>query len=298
MPSTNRSLGWLRDYPDVRDLNSTSKTVPTKLAAVGQPSVSEMLAKIPQVSGLPLTVNLSRWCSPIKDQGGIGSCTSNAGAALYEYFERKTYGKSTNLSRLFLYKTTRRLSFLEGDSGAYLRSTMGALSVFGAPPESYYPYIEANFDQEPDPFCYSLAQSFQAMTYYRVDTPGMTGATLLTNIKTNISKGLPMIFGFTVFNSYSQTETNGGCFVYPTQGDYIVGGHAVMAMGYDDNKKMRNTNPGGVETTGALMIQNSWGTGWGQSGFGWIPYQYITAGMATDWWSLIKGEWVDLGVFT
>lgn len=298
MPSTFHSLGWLRDYPDVRDLHIESTTVPSKLALAGQPSVSEMLAKIPTTPALSPNCNLSRWCPPIKDQGGIGSCTSNAAAALYEYFEIKNYGKSTSLSRLFLYKVTRQLSFLQGDSGAYLRTTMGALSTFGAPPEAYYPYIEANFDNDPDAFSFALAQSYQALTYYRVDPPGTTGSTLLTNIKTNISKGLPMIFGFTVFNSYSQTNTNGGCFVYPAPGDTISGGHAVMAMGYDDNKVIRNTNPGGIQTTGAIMIQNSWGTGWGQSGFGWIPYQYITSGMATDWWSLIKGEWVDLGVFT
>lgn len=292
-----RKLGWLRDYPDARDLTSESTTIPSKLAAVGEPSVSEMLNRIPTPSKLASSINLSQWCSPVKDQGSLGSCTANAGASMVEYFERKTYGKSLDLSRLFLYKTTRKLAFLEGDVGAYLRSTMGALAIFGAPPESYYPYIEESFDDEPSPFAYSLAQSFQALSYYRVDGPGVTGASLLAAVKTNLAKSLPMMFGFTVFSSYLQTGTNGGCFVYPTNSEVIVGGHAVLAVGYDDTKTMKNTNPGGVTTTGAIRVQNSWGTGWGSGGYGWIPYRYITENMATDWWSLIRSEWVDTNRF-
>jgi C1A family cysteine protease len=73
--------------------------------------------------------------------------------------------------------------------------------------------------------------------------------------------------------------------------------YKIDEAGYDDNLKIKNTNVGGIETTGALLIRNSWGTGWGSAGYGWLPYKYVLDGLATDWWSLIKNEWIDTGQF-
>ncbi|MEB3169272.1 MAG: C1 family peptidase, partial [Synechococcaceae cyanobacterium] len=84
---------------------------------------------------------------------------------------------------------------------------------------------------------------------------------------------------------------------YPTPGERVLGGHAIDAVGYDDNLKIKNTNGGATETTGALLIRNSWGTQWGSGGYGWLPYQYVLSGLATDWWSLLKNEWIDTGNF-
>ena len=86
---------------------------------------------------------------------------------------------------------------------------------------------------------------------------------------------------------------------YPTRplGRRFSGGHAVDAVGYDDKMKIKNTNPGAKETVGALLIRNSWGTGWGSGGYGWLPYEYVMKGLAVDWWSLLKNEWVDTGIF-
>ena len=294
-------MGWLPDYPDFRDYTADQNKISSSLKQFGQgDSVKAMLAKSgvakPAKLTVPASVDLRPWFSPIENQESIGSCTAHAGIGIVEYFERRAFGKHTDASRLFLYKATRNLLHWTGDTGAFLRSTMGAMVLFGLPPEEYLPYVVADYDKEPSAFCYAFAQNFQAISYYRLDPTGTTKDALLTQIKANLSAGLPSMFGFTVYNSISQAAKTGK-IPYPTAGEKIAGGHAIDAVGYDDTMKIKNTNPGAVETKGALLIRNSWGTGWGEAGYGWLPYDYVLKGLAVDWWSLLKNEWIDTGEF-
>ena len=281
-------MGWLPDYPDFRDYTPEHRIIESML----KKAKVEESAKV----NLPASVDLREWCPPIENQGELGSCTANAGVGIVEYFEKRAFGKYIDASRLFLYKATRNMLHWTGDTGAFLRTTMGALVLFGVPPEEYWPYVIADFDKEPPAFCYAFAQNYQAISYYRLDPPGISKDILLSRIKTYLAAGLPSMFGFTVYTSISQAATTGK-MPYPTPGEKIVGGHAIVAVGYDDKMKIKNINPQAVETTGALLIRNSWGTEWGSEGYGWLPYRYVLEELAIDWWSLIKNEWVDTGVF-
>jgi len=103
------------------------------------------------------------------------------------------------------------------------------------------------------------------------------------------------MFGFYGFPSFSNTDTPGG-IPFPNKGEKAEWGHAIVAAGFDDKKKIKNT-AGNTVTTGALLIRNSWGTGWGDKGYGWLPYDYVLTGLAMDFWSLLSMEWVDTGKF-
>ncbi len=288
MPETQfYKMGWLPDFPDFRDYT------------IAHPNVAPLLAKVhadkPKASGLASNVDLRSFCSPIEDQGQIGSCTAHAAIGMLEYFERRAFGKHVDASRLFLYKVTRNLMHETGDTGAYLRTVMGALALFGVPQEEYYPYLTAQFDQEPTAFCYALAQNYQAIDYYRLDPAGTNPQTLLNSVKTNLAAGLPSMFGFTVYDSIRQASRTGK-IPFPSSSDRVVGGHAVLIVGYDDTIRIP-VGSGTRETVGAVIIRNSWGSGWGDRGYGYLPYDYLLRGLAEDFWSLIKAEWIDTGNF-
>ncbi|NOT67253.1 MAG: cysteine protease [Methylophilaceae bacterium] len=276
------SFGWQRDLPDIRDLDEDSNQI-SSILKKSQPLKAA-------VKALPLSVDLRAWCSPIEDQGNLGSCTAHAAVGMYEYYERRAYGKHLDASRLFVYKVTRNLEGWVGDTGAYLRDTMKALVLFGLPPEKYWPYDISKFDIEPTAFLYSFAESYKALSYYRLDPTGATTTNVLKAIKTNLAAGLPSMFGFTVYSSIPSAGDGKGEIPFPVKGDKVLGGHAILAVGFDDKKKIGSS-------TGAILIRNSWGTGWGVSGYGWLPYDYVLKGLAVDWWTMVKADFIDTDLF-
>lgn len=290
-------------YKPLADAPSKSPADPSALPPAASPAAvaPPVLSERTRASDLPASVDLRDYCSPVEDQGMLGSCTAHAGAGVIEYYERRSFGRHLDASRLFLYKATRNLMKVKGDTGAYLRTTIGAMVLFGVPPEVYWPYTdsESTFDREPTAFCYAFAQNYQTIKYFRHDPAGSTPAAVLKRLKTYLAKGHPAMFGFTVYNSIEQAETDGR-IPFPSKRESIEGGHAVVAVGYDDKLEIVNKFAGRtdqVKTRGALLIRNSWGAAWGEHGYGWLPYEYVLRGLAEDFWSVLKKEWVDTAAF-
>lgn len=299
-----RALGWLPDVPKVSDYTEehpaitpllTRTKLGARVAARAKGVAGAPAPAAPAPAAPPANVDLRPWFSPIEDQGQLGSCTANAAVGLLEYFERRAFNKYIDASRLFLYKTERDLLGWTGDTGAYLRTAMEALVLFGAPPERYWSYdprpaaTNTRFDVEPPAFCYALGANYQATKYFRLDPAGTALPQMLANIKAYLTAGFPSMFGFPVYSEYDH-PLPGGLVAYPAPTSHYRGGHANVAAGYDDNLMI------GADK-GALLVRNSWGPGWANAGYGWMSYRYVTQGLANDWWSMISAEWVDTGRF-
>lgn len=282
-------IGWERDLPDNRDSIALKIELPSEL--------------------IPPNIDLSKEFGSVENQNGLNSCTACAVVGLVEFFEKKLSGQSLDLSVLFLYKIARKLikhptapaSFLKDeiiqtiDSGASLRITFRAMNRLGLPLDTQWPYVTDNVDVEPSADCYEHNQKYDTLSYFRLDSPEITKEDLLVQIKTCLAAGFPSVFGFTVFDSIIQAETTGK-IAYPTDADSPLGGHAMLAVGYDNSLEILNTNPGAQKTKGALLVRNSWGREWGNKGYGWLPYDYVKHDLAVDWWSL-KDESGRLGEF-
>jgi C1A family cysteine protease len=232
-------------------------------------------------------VDWREYCSPVRDQQALRSGVAHACLGLLEYFDQRATGKRCYLSALFLYKTTRRRLHWDGDTGASIRSTWKALVRIGAPPEEFLPYEVTKYDTEPDPFLYSCARKFPGLLYVRLDPPGAARDRLLLTVRAYLAAGFPCAFGFPV----TDLPSADGNIPWPRKMDCFRGGQAVVAVGFDDQRRV------GSAPRGALLIRNSWGARWGEAGYGWLPYEYLLNHLAVDFWTLLRRDWLDSGEF-
>lgn len=224
------------------------------------------------------SVDLSNTCTSIKNQGPLGSCTAFAGVALIEQFLRFN-GVSVPddmLSELFLYYNTRVLvekSAPNDDSGAYLRSVMTALQKYGVCLEGQCPYVVGRFSEQPTPLAYTAGLRYQAVKYASIPTQQATVA--LQTMKRVLASGQSVVGGILLYNNYESASR--GMIPAPTSQSVPVGGHAVLFVGYDDDRQV-------------FKFKNSWGVGWGDRGYGYLPYQYLVTGNMFDLWTLTAQE--------
>lgn len=248
--------GWVPDHADQRDLKYI---VPHEVA-----------------SALPSAVDLRPLCPDVYDQGKLGSCSANAIAAAIEFEQRKLKALRQFVpSRLFVYYNERvLLNTVDTDSGSPLRGGMKTVNHIGVCPEDQqgdpanWPYDLTQYTTRPPDACYAAAQHVRAVRYQRLDHA-------LEALKGCLAEGYPFVFGFTVYENFeSILVRDTGVAPLPAQGEQVLGGHAVMAVGYDDARA-------------ALLVRNSWGPDWGEKGYFYLPYDYIFKhGLARDFWTV------------
>jgi len=249
---TVRKLGWKPDLPDFRD------------------RVLSLPAE--KTANLPSSVDLRKseaFAFEIYDQGSLGSCTANAIGAAFQYDQRKEGLVDSMPSRLFIYYNERAMEgSVDYDAGAYIRDGVKSVNKLGVCAESLWPYDESKFTAKPSDECYTEAAKNLCTEYARVTQT-------LDEMKACLSEGFPFVFGFTVFYSFfDQSVAETGMMSMPLENDPIAGGHAVLAVGYDDEK-------------GCFIVRNSWGEGWGDQGFFYMPYAYIAdPSLASDFWMM------------
>ena len=270
MPTPNQSVmgrktaryGWKPDLPDARDFLYSAPAI--------------------ALAALPTTADLRGGCPPVYDQGRIGSCTANAIAAAFEFDLKKQNLADFMPSRLFIYYNERAMEgHVQFDSGAQIRDGVKSVATQGVCPETDWPYDDtpagtdggqfppgARDGEQPPDQCYKEALNNRVTTYHRViqDLDQMRGC---------LANGSPFVFGFTVYESFeSQEVARTGVAPMPQPDEQVLGGHAVLAVGYDDASQR-------------FIVRNSWGPKWGQQGYFTLPYAYLTTrGMASDFWTL------------
>jgi C1A family cysteine protease len=226
--------------------------------------------------------DLSSGCTSVKNQGSIGSCTAHASIALLECNLKRFASDTRNdvFSELFTYYVTRvnvaKGSAIE-DKGAYLRDTLTSLVRYGSCLEGSCPYLIQDYSNVPSTGAYQEALNYQVLTYLSipVGTTLVERQTCLTTLKGILQNGYPFVGGFTCYsNLYSGQSGN---VPLPVSNSTIIGGHAVCFVGYDDTKQV-------------FKFKNSWGSSWGDNGYGYLPYQYLLSGNVADLWTIYTQE--------
>jgi C1A family cysteine protease len=240
--------GWVPDRPDRRDLKLSH--------------VSSLVT-----ASLPPHVDFSDYGPVIYDQGELGSCTANAIGAAIQYDQIKQKEKSFQPSRLFIYYNERAMEgTVHSDSGAAIRDGIKSVNRIGVCPEWMWPYDLTRFDVKPQQRCYTNAPLGRALRYQAVTQD-------VAQLRAALASKTPVVFGFTVYRSFESDEVAAtGVLNMPGRHESVVGGHAVMLVGYDD-------------ATRRFKVRNSWGEGWGQRGYFTMPYDYVThPDLADDFW--------------
>ena len=217
-------------------------------------------------------VDLREKCPVVYDQGHLGSCTANAIGFCYHFDELKQSETSVfQPSRLFIYYNERSIEGHTGeDSGAEIHDGVQCINRLGVCSEENWPYDITKFAEKPSDNCYVNAKNHHSVCYRAVQQN-------INQLKAALIAGFPVVFGFSVYESFESDDVaKTGIMPLPKEGEKILGGHAVALVGFDDSKKV-------------FIVRNSWGEIWGDKGYFYMPYEFISnSTYASDFWTITK----------
>jgi C1A family cysteine protease len=250
MPHQIQRFGWIPDLPDHRDQLYSAPVLVLRV--------------------LPARLDLRPQCPPVYDQGLLGSCTAHAIGAAVQFEQMKQELEERFVpSRLFIYYNERAMEgTVDFDSGAQIRDGIKSVAKQGVCPEPEWPYRTAKFRTKPPKPCYRHALKHRVILYQRL-------VPTLNQLRGCLASGYPFVFGFTVYESFeSRQVARTGHAPMPAPDEPVIGGHAVMAVGYDNARQW-------------FIVRNSWGSKWGMKGCFTLPYAYMTdAELAADFWTI------------
>lgn len=251
-PMRYRKYGWHKDSSDSRDY-------------VHSPKITDNLQR---------KFSLKDVMPPVLDQGKLGSCTANGIANCIrrlDIIEKIENNKPR--SRLFIYFNERKMENTVGeDSGASIRDGIKSVNRWGSCFEETWPYDINMFTEEPIPQAYAEAKKHRTVRYHKVKQTE-------EDITNTIANGLPVIFGFAVFDTIENPQVmKTGIVPMPTSYAKQIGGHCVILTGYDKTYRL-------------FQFQNSWGESFGDDGYGYISYDYVlNPKLANDFWVI---QWTE-----
>lgn len=222
---------------------------------------------------LPETDMRPSWPTPY-DQGQLGSCTGNGLGGAVHYVLRKAGKVDTSWlpSRLFVYYNERaREGTISSDAGASIGDGIKVIQHNGVPDEKYWPYDTARFTQRPSAMAYVQALQHRALSVGRLRQTH-------TDLRTALSQGFNIVFGFSVFESFeSEAVAATGIVPMPDASEQLLGGHCMVIVGHSDARQH-------------YIVRNSWGVSWGLGGYAEMPYAYLESpDLASDFY-VVKVE--------
>jgi hypothetical protein len=232
-----------------------------------------ILTSVAAQAGAPLPTFTVNPVPPFKDQGQEGSCTGFSLSSVREYLlvnsDKAPY---TALSPAWMYWWERSI---EGsttqDGGANIRDGLNVMTKKGFAPEIDFPYKAGAYTVKPPQAANRDAGHFKAKMYHRIPT--------LDALRQTLAAGLPAVFGIVVYESFERVGAD-GLVPMPTDGEQVLGGHAIAAFNYKDDPSA----PGG----GWVELHNSWGAGAGKNGSYFVPYAFVADTRYTfEMWGVI-----------